>query len=81
MAVLVDTETPFFAPVVLALSSGTFVYVALMELLAKRQSTRSSTAGAEQLLQLSCVLGGWVAMALLALCDDDGGMCAVQKNR
>jgi zinc transporter ZupT len=81
LAVLVDTETPFFAPVVLSLSSGTFVYVALMELLAKRQSTRSSTEGAEQLVQLSCVLGGWVAMALLALCDGDGGMCAVQTNR
>ena len=47
-----------------------------MELLAKRESVRGTIGPGERLLQLLLVLSGWAAMALLALCDDDGGVCA-----
>lgn len=46
-----------------------------MELLAKRERARGTVDQAERILQMALVLGGWAAMALLALCDDDGGVC------
>jgi zinc transporter ZupT len=65
--------TTTFAPVVIGLSAGTFLYVGVVELLAKElaaaavASATNSEGDGDEVAKLVLFLVGWGAMALLAL--------------
>lgn len=58
-----------FQPIVVGLSSGTFLYVGVVELLAKDLADLKTKCGndRDELAKLLLFVGGWAAMAVLAL--------------
>jgi hypothetical protein len=60
-------ESTMFQPVVIGLSSGTFIYVGVVELLAKELADRSECGDRDEVSKFVLFVVGWGAMAVLAL--------------
>ena len=60
-------ESTMFQPVVIGLSSGTFLYVGVVELLAKELADRSDYADRDDVPKFMLFVFGWGAMCVLAL--------------
>ena len=56
-----------FQPVVIGLSSGTFLYVGVVDLLAKDLADRSECGDTDEVPKFMLFVFGWGAMCVLAL--------------